>query len=299
MGDLGQSFIINSNSGSSSSINRKSLLASKDANVNQKNTSSLSFYTHDWCPYAHRVFLYLNILKEKQNLSYDKISIDLYGGKPEWFTKLTNGKGQVPVLRVITTEQREDSKEDKKVVTEDVKVILESEDILDYICHHLDERFSIGDTALLEDTDKSISKKDNFQEERSWWKHMINQELAPKGKRYIQLGSLSSRSRSKSELNDLLKVLTQLEERLATNRQQQENTGRYIYNNYPGKFSVNSEFPTAIDCSTFPFIYRLAETYDSSWFTEDSFPNLKRWFEYMKARPEIQKTIPNQWWWWW
>ena len=47
---------------------------------------------HRWCPYAHRVWLALEV----KQLPYKLVEIDLYGGKPSWFLEL-NPAGLVPV----------------------------------------------------------------------------------------------------------------------------------------------------------------------------------------------------------
>eukprot|EP01052_Picozoa_sp_SAG31_P037707 SAG31_NODE_4911_length_2872_cov_1.190047_3_plen_106_part_00 len=57
-------------------------------------TASVEFFTHRWCPFAHRVWLCL----EELQVPYRETQIDLYGGKPKWFLEL-NPKGLVPVLR--------------------------------------------------------------------------------------------------------------------------------------------------------------------------------------------------------
>ena len=56
--------------------------------------ATIEFFTHKWCPFAHRVWLCL----EELQIPHQLIEIDLYGGKPQWFLDL-NPRGLVPVIR--------------------------------------------------------------------------------------------------------------------------------------------------------------------------------------------------------
>ena len=59
---------------------------------------------HRWCPYAHRVWLALEV----KRLPYKLVEIDLYGGKPSWFLEL-NPAGLVPVRPSPCLTPRDDS----------------------------------------------------------------------------------------------------------------------------------------------------------------------------------------------
>jgi glutathione S-transferase len=122
--------------------------------------AKIALFSHSMCPFAQRALIGLNLAGKPFNIE----QIDLYGHKPSWFLAM-NPKGQVPVLR------------------HNENIVLESEDILDYICSNINE-----DVAA--DT-----------EERLWWRESINGSLLKAGKDAVYAG------RADSKLTDLLRKM--------------------------------------------------------------------------------------------
>lgn len=194
-------------------------------------SKSVTFYTHKMCPYAQRVWIGLNLAGQP----YDLEQIDLYGVKPKWFLQM-NPKGLVPVLK-----HGDD-------------VITESEVILDYIAS---EKYC-EDSLLIS----------NNPEDESWWRNVINSEIAPIGKRAVFAHAMSK---------DLENALTTMDSRVR------------------GPFLCGNK-PCVADASVFPFLYRLNDEFD---LQPSKYPALKLWLSTMLSVDAVRSTVVSSWWWWW
>eukprot|EP01046_Picozoa_sp_COSAG06_P051067 COSAG06_NODE_8248_length_2226_cov_11053.947269_3_plen_217_part_00 len=138
--------------------------------------TTIEFFTHRWCPFAHRVWLSL----EDKGLPHKLVEIDLYGGKPQWFLDL-NPKGLVPVLR------------------HEGRVICESNDICGYLDQLAAGSSGAGSGAAAGSADAAAVEE---------WVRWGGAELLPKGRKAILGGSARDTSA-------LLAALQQLDQHLA------------------------------------------------------------------------------------
>lgn len=131
--------------------------------------STIEFFTHCWCPFAHRVWLSL----EDKQFPYKLVEIDLYGGKPKWFLDL-NPKGLVPVLR------------------HNDRVICESNDI----CQYLEHLYASSRGGASHEAGSGAAGTEE-------WTKWGDAELLPNGRRAILGGSAGDNTAMLSVLQHL------------------------------------------------------------------------------------------------
>mmetsp|Transcript_31312 Transcript_31312/g.73013 ORF Transcript_31312/g.73013 Transcript_31312/m.73013 type:complete len:248 (+) Transcript_31312:96-839(+) len=190
--------------------------------------------TNRLCPFAQKAWIAL----EESALPYTSKEVSLYGsgGKPDWFMKL-NPKGEIPVL-----------------VSADGDAVVDSELILDWVA----------------DAAPAMAPQD--QELGNKWRATISRQLAPAGKRFVQMGGASAEEAmhaSLAELDSILKASA-------------------------GDFATGSSFSVA-DAAAVPFIQRIEQRYG----LPESTPALRDWWAKVQARPGVQRTLQSSWWWWW
>lgn len=234
--------------------------------------ASVEFFTHRWCPFAHRVWLCL----EELQVPYREIQIDLYGGKPKWFLEL-NPKGLVPVLRddkkcVLLCRMPIDHTSPRVVCPEQWasmqsthlfdcahRVICESVEICKFLAHG--EESSSG----------SLVSADR-------WINYSSETLLPVGKQAVLEGNTAK----------VTELLTPLSGHLDSH----DFFGGCLLDGVTEDLA-----PGVADFVLFPMVWRLHER----GYVEDiaETTGVRSWVTRMVERPAVKKTLTTDWWWWW
>jgi len=105
------------------------------------------------------------------------------------------------------------------------------------------------------------------------WRRCIGQRVAAGGKALVLGGGSQEKAILQAALRELEEIL-------------QEGRGAYAAG---GSFSV-------ADAAAVPFMQRLCEEFD---LPGDDTPLLRAWWERVKRRDGVAKTLQQSWWWWW
>lgn len=105
----------------------------------------------------------------------------------------------------------------------------------------------------------------------STWRHCLLSKVAPYGKQRILGGGASAKKGLRAALGELEKQLQAFE-----------------------GFAAGGSFSVA-DAAAVPLVQRL----DSEFGLPEDLPRLQSWWEQVKSRPAVKKTITSSWWWWW
>ena len=114
----------------------------------------------------------------------------------------------------------------------------------------------------------------NYTDNRKWWCEAINNALAVTGKNAVL-------DNGKTAMKALHATLQTLESKLKNNK-------------HP--FLDDGETPTVIDCSAFPFVWRLANRF--KLYPAD-YPKLMAWLASCQRLNAFRNSIVQPWWWWW
>lgn len=105
----------------------------------------------------------------------------------------------------------------------------------------------------------------------STWRHCLLSKVAPSGKQRVLGGGAPAKQGLRAALGELENQLQAFE-----------------------GFAAGKSFSVA-DAAAVPLVQRL----ESEFGLPEDLPRLRSWWEQVKSRPAVKKTLASSWWWWW